>query len=359
MKVSVIIPTKDRVDDLRECLDTITAQTIPPDEVIIIDNSTNDETEQYITSWQDPGFKCIYIRQIKGGAASLRNLGVDNSSGDIVIFLDDDTELDRRYIEEMLKIFVNHTKKEIGAVTGVGGCDIKDMGTLGFTDPKWLKDIPEEGDDFGKRMRELIVKRYGEGIFEKNPCRYLGWKIAKWARDSAKALFILGSWRKEGKILASGFPSDYPKIPQSISFAPVERVQGGNMALRREVLETFKFDETLELSSPYAFSVDIEFGLRVAKGYKVVATSRPKLIHKRSPSGRLDLKMHFMSMIVNHHYIVKKNMNHPVNIAAFWWAVLGILISRMVLLIFRPSRDNWLMLAGVIEGIRIVHKKGR
>lgn len=355
MKVSTIIPTKNRRDYLKECLESIVVQTHPPDEIVIVDNSTNDETEQYIKNWQDSvKFRCIYIRQIKGGTASLRNTAIKRCSGDIVFFFDDDIILDRRYIQAMVEIFTADARNEIGGITG-WTWDIKDIGTISIGEPAEIGDIIQNGGDLSKKLQELVLYRYGKDIFKESFVHHFTSRIAKMARDTAKSFFIMESPRK-GKVLASGFRSAFPRVPQSTPFLPVEWLQGGNMACRREVLQRFRFDENLELLSPYALSEDIEFSLRVGRTYKLAVTSRAKLIHKHTPTGKLDPRKQFVSIVVNQHYIVNKNMDHLGNIVAFWWAVLGIMLSCVVLLIFRPCEKNWQRLSGVIEGIRICAK---
>jgi len=351
MKVSAIIPTKNRTDDLKECLDTLLMQTLLPDEVIIVDNSTNDETEQYIKDWKNSaGFKLIYIKQIEGGTAVLRNIGIDNSIGDIIFLLDDDIVLDKEYIAIIMDIFTGDTAKEIGGITGLGGCDLKDIGTLGFENPAEVKDILRDMGDLGQRLQELALDRYGRDIFKQSTANYFIWKIAKWARDAATTIFLMES-RQKGRVLPSGFRSDFPRGKLAVPFVYVDTLPGC-VCYRREVLDEFKFDENLELF-PYAVSEDQELSMRVGRKYKLVATSMAKLIHKRSPGGRVDLRGQFASIVVNHHYIVRKNMNHPINMASFWWATLGILISSLVTLLFRPSRESWQRLAGTIEGIRM------
>jgi len=355
MQISVAIPTRNRLADLKECLDTLRVQTHPPDELIIVDNSTNDEIEQYIKDWKGSAkFKCIYIKQTWGSIPSLRNTAIDNSNGDVVFFFDDDVVLDRDYIRTVTEIFVGDVNKEIGGITGLGGCDLKDIGTLGLGIPAEAKDIINSGGDLGQRLRALVLERYGKNIFEQSIATHLLWRIIKWVRDIATTIFLMESPRK-GKIIVSGFRSDFPRLPQSVPFVRIDTLPGYNMSFRKEVLDTFRFDKNLELF-PNANGEDQEFCMRVGKKYKLVATSRAKCIHKRSPSARLDPSGQFASIVANYHYIVKKNMNHPINLACFWWAVSGVLLSRIVRLVFTPSKESWLSLVGTTRGINLALK---
>ncbi|GAG89072.1 unnamed protein product, partial [marine sediment metagenome] len=90
LKVSAVIPTKNRIKDLKECIKSLSKQQYPIYELIIVDGSTNDDTEKYIKNLKKDklDFDCIYIKQASGGLATARNIGNKEASGDIVYQLD-------------------------------------------------------------------------------------------------------------------------------------------------------------------------------------------------------------------------------------------------------------------------------
>lgn len=104
MEVSVIIPTYNRVKDVDECLDSIILQRILPKEVIIVDDSDNDEIKNLVEHRKDK-FKekdivLRYIRNEKEKSLTIaRNIGIENATGDTILFLDDDVILDKNYIK--------------------------------------------------------------------------------------------------------------------------------------------------------------------------------------------------------------------------------------------------------------------
>jgi glycosyltransferase involved in cell wall biosynthesis len=91
--VSVIIPTHNRSDALRTTLESIAGQIQPglEFEVIVADDGSTDETAR-IAAAPFP-FEMIYLSQPWHGATAARNLGAQNSRGEILVFLDDDIEL--------------------------------------------------------------------------------------------------------------------------------------------------------------------------------------------------------------------------------------------------------------------------
>ena len=88
--VSVVIPTYNRKDMLREALNSLAQQTYPTDrfEIIVVDDGSTDGTDQ-IAAVAFP-FTLRYFWQTNQGDATARNLGARQSQADILVFLDDD-----------------------------------------------------------------------------------------------------------------------------------------------------------------------------------------------------------------------------------------------------------------------------
>lgn len=120
-KVSVIIPTKDRKEDLFETLNSVLNQSSLPFEIIIVDQSAHgiDYTPiQGLANSKNVDFKVIYDPQIKG-LTQARNIGLDKMKGDIVLFLDDDLTLDHDYIKNILTTFSEPDYEEVAGVGGI------------------------------------------------------------------------------------------------------------------------------------------------------------------------------------------------------------------------------------------------
>lgn len=89
--VSVVIPTYNRLDQLRRTLEALAAQTgldAPPEVVVVSDGST-DGTDEYLASDAVP-LPVVALRQENAGPAAARNRGVRAATGDVVLFVDDD-----------------------------------------------------------------------------------------------------------------------------------------------------------------------------------------------------------------------------------------------------------------------------
>ena len=101
--VSVIIPTYNRADSLRRTLASLAEQTYPPErfEVIVVDDGSTDET-QAISGERYP-YHFVYQHQETRGEIVARNLGADLAKGDMLVFLDDDIEVNPLYIESLVR----------------------------------------------------------------------------------------------------------------------------------------------------------------------------------------------------------------------------------------------------------------
>jgi glycosyltransferase involved in cell wall biosynthesis len=94
VRFSVVIPTMNRTHLLRETLQSLRACDPCPDEVIVID-ADSDESARDVTVMFDEMFPTPvrYIRS-KPSLAIQRNLGIAKASGDVIVFLDDDVDIE-------------------------------------------------------------------------------------------------------------------------------------------------------------------------------------------------------------------------------------------------------------------------
>jgi glycosyltransferase involved in cell wall biosynthesis len=85
--VSVVIPTWNRAEWVRDAIDSVLAQDYPRLEVVVVDDGSTDATPEVVRRY---GSQVRYIRQANGGAASARNRGIAEATGEFVAFLDSD-----------------------------------------------------------------------------------------------------------------------------------------------------------------------------------------------------------------------------------------------------------------------------
>jgi glycosyltransferase involved in cell wall biosynthesis len=100
--VSILIPTYNRPEYLRRAVESCLAQTYPHFEVIITDNSTNDDSARLAATWTNPRLR-YFKNQGNLGAVGSSNRAVSLSSGPYIKFLMDDDLLKPRCLELMVK----------------------------------------------------------------------------------------------------------------------------------------------------------------------------------------------------------------------------------------------------------------
>ncbi len=85
--ISVIIPTFNRAALLTQTLNSVLAQTRPPDEIIVVDDGSTDDTADVVASY---GPRVRYQYQTNAYQAAARNKGQSLATGDYLAFLDSD-----------------------------------------------------------------------------------------------------------------------------------------------------------------------------------------------------------------------------------------------------------------------------
>ncbi|HKT83916.1 MAG TPA: glycosyltransferase [Solirubrobacterales bacterium] len=93
--LSVVIPTKDRAAALARTLDALQAQRVDEAsvEVVVVDNGSGDGTLEQVRAREGgAGLSIRLLEQPIGGPAAARNAGVAAATGEVLLFLGDDTE---------------------------------------------------------------------------------------------------------------------------------------------------------------------------------------------------------------------------------------------------------------------------
>jgi glycosyltransferase involved in cell wall biosynthesis len=105
LTISAIIPTCERPVFLRRALESIVAQELVPVEIIVVDDSGNENTTRTQLSFRDFGCVRIIANSHRKGPSGARNSGADIATGDLLAFLDDDDEWLSAYLSEAHRLF--------------------------------------------------------------------------------------------------------------------------------------------------------------------------------------------------------------------------------------------------------------
>ncbi len=287
MRVSVVIPTYNRAQDLKRCLDSILIQTFLPTEVLIVDDSDRDRDEVIkLVQKARPSFisrniRLKYVRNDRGKALTIaKNLGIEKSSGEIVSFLDDDVILDKKYYEEIIKLYERYPH-----ALGIEGKVIE-------TNKRGLRYI----------LVGILGRLFYLGYREKNKCRHL---------PSLGVTYLL-----EDEIVTCEWIS-------------------GASTYKKKVFKEFKYDENL---LKYSWGEDQDLSYRVFKKYpsSLYVAPQAKYLHKVSPTGRIAKQEVIHMGEIYYLYLFYKIIDQTLkNKVIYLWSRVGITIFKLISLCAR------------------------
>ncbi|MET3898995.1 glycosyltransferase involved in cell wall biosynthesis [Devosia sp. UYZn731] len=115
-RVSVILPTYNRLRTLPDAIASVLTQSFRDLELIVVDDASTEDIESFIASIGDP--RLVYIRRPQnGGAGAARNTGLIHARGQYIAFQDSDDLWLPRKLDYQLAAFAD-LPGEFGAITG-------------------------------------------------------------------------------------------------------------------------------------------------------------------------------------------------------------------------------------------------
>ncbi|OAI53564.1 hypothetical protein AYO44_04000 [Planctomycetaceae bacterium SCGC AG-212-F19] len=112
LSISVIIPAYRAVRTIRRAVDSALAQTLLPDEILIVDDGSPDDIGPALAGYP----ACVrLLRKPNGGAASARNFGIDHAGGELIAFLDADDYWEPAKLARQLDVLRRHPEVSLVA----------------------------------------------------------------------------------------------------------------------------------------------------------------------------------------------------------------------------------------------------
>lgn len=302
---SVIIPTFNRPEQLRQTLESILFQSKLPVEILVIDQSNGNETEmvckQLESSCEEKRIDLQYHKIVKPSLTFARNFGMRLAKGDFISFFDDDVCLEFEYFEELARgISRNNAVVVQGKITNY------------FSNWSFL-----------------------QGLYRR--------------------LFLLTSYTKSSGSVYSTFGNCLPvRFENDI---PCAWASGCNHTIRADIAKNFEYDESLV---SYALGEDVDMTYRIGKAYpnQVWAIVKARLSHLEAKNARISNETLTFMEAVHRRYLFYKNIEQTkLNIALFYWSRLGTVLlgiislvkfwndiqgkSKRVIHIFRAEKYAW------------------
>lgn len=102
-KVSIIIPVYNIAPYLKECIESVIAQSYSNIEIIIVDDGSTDGSSFICDEYAIKDSRIIVVHKINGGLVSARQEGLKKATGDFVTFVDGDDYVDANYVKNLYK----------------------------------------------------------------------------------------------------------------------------------------------------------------------------------------------------------------------------------------------------------------
>lgn len=293
LRFSLIVCTYMRADSLLLLLKSVQKQNLYPNEILIIDGSTNKETKVILEENKFDNLKYFLVSDENRGLTKQRNFGISKLSTDseVVCFLDDDTVLEPNYFFEIIKTFQTNFD-----VAGVGGVSINDN--------KWKF---QNSDFFYNKKKYYLF----EGFFYKEG-----------ARNVVRNYLGLGFPLDSGKMpnFSHGRTSGFPITGKLYE---VDLLIGMSMAFRRDVVDHIKFSKFFE---GYGLYEDADFSLRALEFGKNAINTNAQLSHFHAPSGRPNQYRYGKMVVRNGWYVWHVKNPDPIFKDRLKWNLITVLL---------------------------------
>ncbi len=209
MKVSIIISTFNRAGHLRKCLPSLLKQNIIPEEIIIIDDGSSDNTKSTVEGIREQypkhNIKYIYNNRPESASCCLpKNIGLKRATGDLIII----TEPEMLHIGNTIEQHLDWHNKRDNIIVSSGTIYFPFAGIVqnltmdNFENPitiTKLPDIKEWKEGYQPNVGEIAVQRkvsatYMASVRRKYLIKINGWeeKLDKWGFEDCNALCRLG-----------------------------------------------------------------------------------------------------------------------------------------------------------------------
>ena len=251
MRFTVVIPTMRREEILDATLESLRHCDPAPDEVIVIDADPEGSSYPVVTTFDRQVSPAVRYLRTAPSLTRQRNYGIDDASGDVIVFLDDDVTIQSDIFARLSEVYGDQS------IVGATGRVIE----------------PESGRVGGpaSRLRRLL----------------------------------LGSGR-EGTFTRYGYPRYVRNVDEPTD---VEFMQGCFMSARYDAAARVRFDEHL---GGYALAEDEDFSYRLSRLGRIRYEPEIRVEHRKLGFASQDARPFGRRVIVNRAYLFRKNFPQTV-----------------------------------------------
>lgn len=299
-RYSILIPTRGRRDDLRDCLHSIAAQTLAASEVVVVDSTPRPRGDEAVVYQECTGAVPVqYVWSARGGSAWQRNQGLRQirAESSYLFLLDDDVVLEPEYCAVLVDV-LEQRPEVVGAV-----------GTI----TNW-QGYPTH-----------------------------------WLVQAALRLFLMQG--RPGTVLPSGQIGHLGEDLTGPPFA-IQWLYGGNTIVRRSAMGDLRFDPAFERFGGYAFNEDLDFSYALGRRGALLCVPAARLVHRISPAARPKSDYRYgISQVANRALFVRKHLPGVYHFLCYLWSMLGTLLINAAMI---PAGRSHTRLLGNLIGLALV-----
>ncbi len=277
LPISIIIPTFNREEALKRTLFTINefSKTIP-NEIIVVDQSTKQETRKRICDCcnEFASIKCRYIFLEMPSSTKARNVGIEKACNDILVFMDDDVDLNSDTLGNIYELLSNESIAMVGVID---------------------ETLPTSGGTLGylfsmKSYRNRNIGHVTKALLGRYPQNVKGTVDTMWA-------------------------------------------MGFCFAVKKQYVKKWNlfFDEKL---TGYAYAEDLDFTYRYyrqAQKYqlKCLLSENVSVRHLETKEYRIPSKRNVFKYVINRKYLAYKYESPITTHISMCWSNIGLMLSRI------------------------------
>jgi GT2 family glycosyltransferase len=252
--VSAIIPTIGRAESLTLLLNSLAAQTLCPDEVIVADASDQEDVAAVVRSsdWSSRGLSVRHLRIRPPNAVRQRRAAIKESWGGVLLLLDDDVVLEPDCLEKMIDAL--HSAPEVVAVTA------------DFNNQTWS----------GPTTLWRCYLRWGCGLAE-------------------------GQW--QGRVIGPLLRFGYNPVPDQP--LAMEWLGAGNSLIKRSAYDSVGGFSDFFLHR-CTMNEDVDLGLKLCRVGRILFCPAARMAHYHAPGGRVSAAIASEDDIYNRFLVLRR-----------------------------------------------------
>ena len=138
MMISIIVPVYNSEKYIDKCLDSILNQTYKDLEIVLVNDGSNDQSLKILEKYALRDTRIKVVNQENKGVAAARNTGLDNATGEYILYVDSDDWIENNMVERMVELSANADIVFCGNDNAVSPEFVKKI--IGITKEIWNKD---------------------------------------------------------------------------------------------------------------------------------------------------------------------------------------------------------------------------